>query len=261
MDEILAGKIQLNSKVTLQNQILILLKRNIEAAHLHEGDKLPTEEEICRVYGVSRSTVRFAIQILEQEGIVTRIRGKGTFVGAAKVKRKSEGIYSFSRQMKELNKVPSSKFIKLQKKIASRTLAKSLQINETDMVFSISRIRCADGIPVIFETTYIPVQVLPRLSVKEIESDSLYEILKNTGGIIPHIAEETFESIVLNHKLCKILACRLESSGFYIERIAKTKDGAVVEFTKSYMRGDYCKISITLHQDQYSETDIFGEYE
>lgn len=257
MKDILNGQLQFSSKTSLQNQILLLLKRNIEAANLQEGDQLPTEEEICEAYGVSRSTVRGAIQTLEEEGSVARVRGKGTFVATAKMKKKSEGIYSFSRQMREMKKVPSSRLVSLKEMTAKATLAKIFQIDPKEKVYELSRIRCADNIPIVYEITYIPVEIIPALDKMDIVNESLYKLLKENSGIEPFEAEENYESIVMNSSFCTALKCPMKSSGFYIERLAKARNGRIFEFTQAYMRGDYSKISITLREDQYTLNNIF----
>lgn len=252
MDDFLNNKLDYSSTLTLQEQIFHILKNNIVMRQLSVGYKLPTEEEICKTYDVSRSTVRGAIQELENEGLVARIRGKGTFVASGKIERRMEKVYSFTHQMEDSHKKPSSKVLKFEQIEANHKLAEIFKIPMGEMLFMIQRIRYADNIPMLIETTCIPVSIYPQLIEENLEKKSLYDILRQEGGIIPHIAEEMYESVIMNPDICKQIKRPKGSSGFYIERVAKTKNGKVYEFTQSYMRGDCNKIIVTLKEDNYS---------
>ena len=213
---------------------------------------MPTEEEICNAYNVSRSTVRGAIRELEKEGLVTRVRGKGTFIAKSKMKRRMEKIYSFSHQMEAEGQKPSSKALKFSKIPATRGLARIFEIEQGEELYEFIRVRLSNDIPMLLETTYIPVKIHPSLKIEDIEKGSLYDFLRDVAGVVPKIAEETYESVVIEDGICEILKCPKKSSGFFIERIARLDNDEVYEFTQSFMRGDRSKISITLQQDHYT---------
>lgn len=251
MNSILDGKLDYSSSLTLQDQLLQIIKSNIVSSKMEVGSKLPTEEEICKAYDISRSTVRAAIYELEKDGLIARVRGKGTFVSNGKMKRKMEKVYSFSHQMEMNNKKPTSKVLEFTKVEATPELAKIFELPMNSMLYNIKRIRYADKVPLLVETTYIPVTMYPKLEIDNIENKSLYDSLRNEAGIIPYEAEEVYESVVMKNELCKLLECPHGSSGFRIERVAKIENGTVYEFTQSYMRGDCSKLSITLREDNY----------
>ncbi len=252
MKEFLNDKLDYSSPLTLQEQISRIFKNNIVMYQLNVGYKLPTEEEICKAYDVSRSTVRGAIQELENEGLVARVRGKGTFVAGGKIERRMEKVYSFSHQMEDSNIKPSSKVLEFKRIAAGLKLAEIFNISVDEMIFMIKRIRYADGIPMLVETTCIPFSVYPQLIEENLEQKSLYDILRHEGGIIPYVAEEVYESVIMKPDICKLIQRPKGSSGFYIERIAKTKSDNVYEFTQSYMRGDCNKIIVTLKEENDS---------
>lgn len=248
----LEGELQYGSKLTLQYQIFMIIKRNISSNNLKPGDRLPTEEEICKAFNVSRSTVRSAIGELEKEGLINRIRGKGTFVAKSKMKRKMENIYSFSHQMQAEGLVPSSHLLKFKKIPATRDFADIFEIEKGEMLYEFVRIRLADNIPLLLETSYMPVEIHPTLREEVIANGSLYDSLRDDANIVPFVAEETYESVVMEDSVCELLECPPRSSGFFIERIARIGSGKVYEFTQSFMRGDRSKISITLQEGNYS---------
>ena len=99
---ILLSELSLDSDIPLYSQIVNIVKRNLSAGMLAAGELLPSEAELCRAYNVSRSTVRQAIGILETDGLVVRKQGRGTFVAAPKVRRRTENVYSFTSEISEL---------------------------------------------------------------------------------------------------------------------------------------------------------------
>ncbi len=237
--------------IPLYYQLVSIIKRNISAGLIKTGDALPTESELCEKFSISRSTVRHAVGELEKEGLIIRRRGKGTFISEPKIKRNMEDVYSFSKEMRSLGLKPSSKILSFETITAKMDIMKNLGIKHSDQkVFKIVRIRLANGEPMLLETAYIPVYVIPNLTKEMILNESLYMIIKETAGIVPYEAQESYESIILEKDVACLLKCKQYSSGFYIERRTKTSSGEVYEFTQSLMRGDRTKFVITLRNDE-----------
>lgn len=107
---VLKNPLSLDSEIPLYSQLMGIIKRSITSGALKVGDLLPSEAELCRVYDISRNTVRQAIGALEEEGFVVRKRGKGTFVTDPNTRRK--GVqYSFTTEISQLGKTPSSTLV------------------------------------------------------------------------------------------------------------------------------------------------------
>ena len=249
---IFENEIQFESKLPLHYQIMMIIKRNIASKMILPGDKLPTEEEFCNAFHVSRSTVRSAIGALEEEGLVTRVRGKGTFISKNKMKRKMEQVYSFSHEMEASNLIPSSLLLEFKVIAATDGLIDLFDIQPDEPVYEFMRLRRANGEPLLLETTFLPVKVHPTLTEDILKNGSIYDSLRDDAKISPYIAEETYESIIFEEEIAKMLECPKHSCGFYIERITRQKSGEAYELTQSFMRGDRSKISITLQQDIYT---------
>lgn len=249
---ILEGELDYASEFTLQEQLSRIVRDSIIDNELPVGYKLPTEETFCKAYDVSRSTIRAAIRELELDGMVARVQGKGTFVTGGKVKRKMEKVYSFSGQMRELQKNPKSEILQFSEMDIDDKMSNIFALKKPEQVYLIKRIRYADNFPMLLETTYIPVYLYPKLTREKVEGNSLYDLLKNEAGVSPYEAEETYESVVMYPEVCKALKCSCGSCGFFIERIAKMQTGTVYEYTNSYMRGDSSKLSITLRENSCS---------
>ena len=97
-----------NSKLPLYHQLAEKITEEIKNNNLKEDEKIPSEREYCEKYKVSRSTVREAVKHLEQTGYLYRIQGKGTFVSPKMMKQNLLEFYSFTEEMKEIGKTPSS---------------------------------------------------------------------------------------------------------------------------------------------------------
>ncbi len=248
---LLHGEIQLGSKLSLSYQLMMIIKRNIASDSLKPGSKLPTEEEFCTAYDISRSTVRNALAELEDEGLIDRVRGKGTFISQNKLRRKMEQVYSFTHEMINLGLTPSSKILEFEK-VESGDMAAIFNIPPSDSLYRIVRIRLANNEPMLLETTYIPVNFFPDLTKEKLENNSLYDLLAHDAGIYPNNAEETYECIAMDKGACELLDCTSKTPGFFIERKTRLGSGKIYELTQAFMRGDRSKIVLTLQQDSYS---------
>ena len=246
------SELQLESKLPLHQQLMMIIKKNIASKKIFPGDKLPTEEEFCNAFGVSRSTVRSAIGALEEEGLVVRVRGKGTFLSKSKLQKEIEQSYSFFHEMKSANLDASSKLLEFQMISAGDELAALFGLQPEELIYKFERLRMVEAEPLLLETTFLPVKIHPTLTVEQLENGSLYDSLRDDAGIFPYLAEETYESIILDEKTAKVLNCPGPSCGFLVKRITKQKSGQVYELTQSLMRGDRAKILITLQQGIYT---------
>ncbi len=247
---ILKGEIQLGGKLSLTYQLMMLIKRNIVSESVKPGSQLPTEEELCKTYNISRSTVRNALAELEEEGLIDRVRGRGTFISQNKLRRKMEQVYSFTHEMKTLGLSPSSKILEFET-IESGDMAANFGILPNERLYHIMRVRMANNEPLLLETTHVPVKYCKGLNLEKLENASLYDLLYE-AGIHPFRAEETYECIAMEKNVCELLDCHPKTPGFYIERTTRSSDDRVYELTQSFMRGDRSKIVLTLQQDSYS---------
>jgi GntR family transcriptional regulator len=247
---ILEGQIVEESGVPLYYQLVGIIKRNIIGKILKPGDPIPSELQICDKYRVSRSTVRQALKALETEGLIIRRRGKGTFIAEQKIQRKLNNLYSFSSDMRQQGLVPNSRVISFDKIHPTIDLVNTLQLMDADReVFKIVRVRLANDVPFLLETTYIPVYLCPFLERNVIEHGSLYEFLKKSAALEPYYATETYEPVIFNKNEAEILECGTKTCGYFVERISNLEDGQIFELTQSFVRGDKCRFEVELYKD------------
>ena len=249
---ILLSELSLDSDIPLYSQIVNTVKRNLSAGTLSAGELLPSEAELCRAYNVSRSTVRQAIGILESEGLVVRKQGKGTFVAAPKVRRRTENVYSFTGDIRAMGMTPSSTLIDFDVIQPTPDIVKVLELRDPDArVYRFTRIRNVNDEPLILETSYYACALYPNLTRELVETHSFYSLLYEVG-VVPANAVDSYEAVVIGRAEGELLRCKPGSCGFSVQRRTFDADGRCYEFTQSLMRADRVKLDVYLHKDGVS---------
>lgn len=215
------------------------------------GDRLPTEREMCEMFGVSRITVRLALADLEKDGWIQRIQGRGTFVQASEKKNPGRfeqllsSNYSFSEELRKHNITPSSRVLSLTHIMAQPPLTNKLQIEPGHMVDVLLRLRLADNVPYCYETSYIPSEYLNGATADEIARNGLYNTMEAKSGIRPNKATELLEAIIAPEIIVQALGRKGILSVMQIERTACYGD-KIVEYCNSAVASDVYRFRVRL---------------
>jgi GntR family transcriptional regulator len=242
MDE----KIYRNSHLSLYYQLKQIIIKMIESRELKENDQLPTESELCKRFGISRTTTRQALRELVSGDYIYMIQGKGTFVSPKKIQQDLLKFYSFTNEMKKIGKNPTSLVLEFKIINPDKKIAQVLVMNKNDKVYKFIRLRLADNEPMILETTYIPYKLFPGILRKDLENNPLYSILVGRFNTIFTTAEETFRSTLLTEEEAKKLNCIKGISAIFFERVTYNNYDRIIEYTKSVTRGDKFKYHVIL---------------
>jgi GntR family transcriptional regulator len=208
---------------------------------LEVGDAIPSERHLAVDLGVSRLTVRAALDDLVREGYLMRRRGAGTFVAEPKV-AKGMTISSFSDDMRQRGLAPGSRTLELQVVPAGARLGRILHVSPAEPVIVAKRLRLADGEPMAIELLHVRESLLPGLTATDLEEDSFYDLLPRRYGIEIVGGEQTVEPTVTDDEESEILGVPLHSPALLFERITRAPGGEIVEFTVSTYRGDRYRI-------------------
>ena len=141
------------------------------------GQLIESEGQLCEKLNTSRMTVRGALADLEAEGIVYKEKGRGTFIAPRPKYSEFKCGISFSKEVSKRGMVPSTKDATLECIFATDEIAKSLHIEVGEKVWKVTRVRCADGIPVIFAEAYYIYSLCPNLTL-DIVNQSTYGFLR-----------------------------------------------------------------------------------
>ena len=249
---ILLSELSLDSDIPLYSQIVNIVKRNLSAGTLTTGELLPSEAELCRAFDVSRSTVRQAIGILESEGLVVRKQGRGTFVAAPKVRRRTENVYSFTNEISSMGMTPSSTLIEFEIITPTPDIVKVLELKNPDaLVYRFTRIRNVNDEPLILETSFYPCALYPNLTRELLRTRSFYSLLYDVG-VVPANAVDSYEAVVIGRAEGELLHCKPGSCGFAVQRRTFDVSGMCYEFTQSLIRADRVRLDVYLHKDGVS---------
>lgn len=220
----------------------------IEAGQLQPGGRLPSERELTERYGVSRMTVRQAIGHLEQEGIVRRVQGKGSFVAPAKVEEALVGLTSFTEEMLRRGLTPSTRVIGLES-VWSERVAAQLSLSQHEPLYHLERLRLAGGEPMELEHLYLPAKMVPGLPEMDL-TGSLYELLRRQYGLHLTNALQTLEAVVACESEADLLEVPIGSPLLAITRTAFSSTGEAVESSRALYRGDRYKFTISLSRKE-----------
>lgn len=214
-------------------QVQEAIRDAITDRSLRPDDALPPERELSLAFGVSRITVRKAIEGLVNEGVLDTHHGSGTFV-KTKVEKNFAQLTSFSEEMGARGMVPSSIWINRTSGTVRPEEVLTLRASPGTAVFRFSRIRLADDAPMSIEYTTILANCLPSLEAVE---HSLYAALLKTGNR-PVRALQRLSALLLNRDQAELLGASAGDAGLLVERVGFNKSGVAIEFSQSYYRGD-----------------------
>ncbi|MEP3047115.1 MAG: GntR family transcriptional regulator [Roseibium sp.] len=212
------------------------LEEGIETGLLPPNSSLPPEREIADVTGLSRVTVRKAIQEMVKDGTVEQRQGSGSFVRETppRVEQSLSQLTSFTEDMALRGMKTSSKWLERGVFIATKDEIKALDLPEDEQVARIYRLRESGGQPMALERAALPLDILPNpLDVVT----SLYEVLAQHNHR-PVRAVQKIAAINLEPAEAHLLGVAEGTAGLRIQRISYLSDGRVAEFTQSIYRGD-----------------------
>jgi GntR family transcriptional regulator len=209
------------------------------------GDAIPSERQLSADFGVSRLTVRAALDDLVREGYLVRRHGSGTFVSEPKIAQELT-MTSFTDDMRSRGLSPASETLDLRTVSAGARLGRLLRVSPSEPVLVAERLRLADGESMAIETVHIRAAQVPGLTAQDLEERSFYELLRDRYGIVVVGGEQTIEPTVTDEYESQALGIPLHSPAFRFERVTHSREGEIVEFVESIYRGDRYRLVTTL---------------
>jgi DNA-binding GntR family transcriptional regulator len=225
--------------VPLYFQIAEAIERAIDSGELAPGERLDNEIELSERLGVSRPTVRQAIQRLVQQGLLVRRRGVGTVVVSHRIRR-PVGLTSLYDDLAATGRNPTTAVLSLRTAPAGQEVASALSLAPGSEVVMIERVRSADGVPLAVMTNYLPEALLAEpLSAELLEDHGLYEVLR-ARGIQLHLAHQVIAARRATSREARLLGAPRGVTVLTMARTAYDSNGGAVEFGRhAYLGSDY----------------------
>ncbi len=222
------------------------LAAEIADAILPTGSQLPPEELLTKRFGVSRTTVRKAIDNLVARGLVEIRRGKGTFVTEPKITQELTELSGFAEDMIALGRRPTARVLDKRIVPATKEVAEHLGISPGAQVYRIKRVRLADGIAMSFDETYLPLDIGEKVVSNDLEAEPIFALLEDKYDLPLVEAHYQLEAVTADEDIAQALAIAIRSPIFLIERTSYSNGARAVDYEKLYYRGDLIRFSTRL---------------
>ena len=204
---------------------------------LDVGQPIPAERQLALDLGVSRLTLRAALDDLVRDGYLDRRHGSGTYVTEPKIAQPLT-LTSFSDDMRRRGMTPGSRTLELTTTTAGARLAHRLGVSPEARLVRVKRLRLADGQPMAMEVLHVPEALVPGLTRQDFEDHSFYELLRERYGITIASGTQSIEPTVTSEEESEVLSVPLHTPAFLFERTTVSGSGRTVEFVRSIYRGD-----------------------
>lgn len=225
-----------------------ILKGMIERGEFVKGDLIPTEKQLMDMYSVSRVTVRQAVSLLSQQGLVCGRRGIGTEIIYEKIEEDMNSVISFTEEMKKHNIEMTTSFCEIKEVDPDKTVAQQLHIPLTEKCYCLTRVRDVDERPIVYTVTYLKaskkIKKFPLDS--ELYMESLYRYVREAYGVQIVSGEDILEAATASETVRRFLKLDENIPVFIRTRKTFLDDGDVFEYSKCYYPGSRYKYRVKL---------------
>ena len=222
----------------LYSRVETVLASEIADGVLKVGAQLPTEDSLIERFEVSRITVRRAIQNLVSRGLVEIRRGKGTFVAAPRITQELTELSGFVEDMHAVSRKPTTRVLGREIGTADTTVASHLALTKGQRVVRIRRVRLADGVPISFDETYLPLEIGKKIITNNLKVEPIFSLLERKYDVPLIEAEYKLEAVAATAEVATALRVKPGSPIFRIERTSYSTGNRPVDYERLYYRGD-----------------------
>lgn len=224
------GSVKLRPNGTLlHRQLFVVLKEQIVSGRYHSGDRLPTQDELCRQFSISRITVRRALTDLQDEGLIRNAQGVGAFVTADIDKVKRGPDFSFIGDMRRTLKETTMQILQLQVQRCPAAIARPLRLAAGAEALHLVRTRSKDGKPVALIDGWIPPRFAAAVTAKALQKKSLHELIAGSFDQLGRVAQEV-NAALADPIVAQGLQVEVSSAVLRTTRLVHHRDGAPVHY-------------------------------
>ncbi|MFO0753455.1 MAG: GntR family transcriptional regulator [Thermodesulfovibrionales bacterium] len=247
------------SPIPAYNQLIEIIYQQIKNREFLPNEMLPSETELCKVYGISRTTVREALRRLTLDGVLYTIKGKGTFVAEPKLDQIMIKIPDFYEDMAERGLKPDVKVLEVKVVSATPLVAKKLMIPLDEKVFRIKRLFLADKKPYVLERKFIVckdckiLNSFPDEDILSVKDQSVFDVLAGRCHMCSEYAQVTIEATTVRSDEEGYLEVPSGALAFYVDLVAYKKDDVPCGWIASIYRGDLYRFKAKIHNYSLSE--------
>lgn len=231
---------------TLYAGIEETIAAEIAQGEYRPGDQLPSEDELLRRFQVSRITVRRAIQNLVGRNLLEIRRGLGTFVQLPRIAAELTKLTGFVEDMNAVGRKATARVLSQGVVAASARVAEQLRLAKGTKVMQIKRVRLANGTPISFDETYLPLPLGKQIAHNDLRLHPIFTLLEEKYGVPLVEADYELEAVIADKTVADALQVRVGSPIFQIERTSMTTGDQPVDYEVLSYRGDLVRFSTKL---------------
>lgn len=239
-------ELDFSGRTQLYYQLYDILSNDIKTGVYKPGELLPTENELIAEYGVSRVTVRKALDMLMNEGVIGKRRGYGAYVEQKRIEQTLKKVIHFSNDMEQHGYKSSVKMLANERVTANKTIASALSIPEGSPLIHVHRLRYANGEPMCIESAYLIYDRCPEVLNYNFAQISLRNYLAEQYQIVWKKAYQKIFAVKASAKISSCLNIKDGDPMIYIERISYDQNGSPGEYLQSYYRADFFYLTVEL---------------
>lgn len=208
--------------------------------------KIPSERDLCEMWGFNRTTLRSAIQRLVVEGKLYQKKGSGTYVASPKLVRNLQDLKSLSAEVRDCGQSLTSKILSADVIESNKQTTKKLHLPLGHKVFALTRVRYIDNEPVTVETSFLDYKRFPKLTSYDFSVESLYSVIEEEYGVQPIKGAETVGITYATDYEAELLGINAGDALFYFTGVVYDEKEDPVEYFKSIVRADKMRFSSIL---------------
>lgn len=231
----MSANLRAENPTPLYEQVMQRILSNIDEGVYGPGDRLPNEAELCEEYGVSRITLRRAVEELSKKGVLEKHQGKGTFVAALSENIRLKEIQSFHESQKRQGKKSTTKVLKAGSVRASARDTAELRLAPGQNVIETIRVRYVEDIPVVLEINHFSM-AYSYLTEYDLDG-SLYNILRGFG-VEPTKASHEVSLTMADSSTAQRLSVPKDTPLVLLQEVVYDQKGRPLHTSKQFIRGD-----------------------
>ena len=235
-----------SSSVPYYAQLAELLRREIgERQSPPESYQLPSENELAALHGITRATVRRALDVLERDGWIYREKGKGSFAAVRRVEHELTQLVSTTEDMQQRGWPLGTRVLSLDRLAPTTMMRNALELKQGQDVYRLERLRLTGDAPLSLQVSHLPQHLCPRLEENDL-SQSLYRLLEGRYGLHLWTSKEKLRARGADRYEAHLLGVRSGSPVMSAERVTYAASGAPVEYLQAVWRGDRYDFTVVL---------------
>jgi GntR family transcriptional regulator len=233
---------------TLTDQTVLAIQEAIRLGKFPAGSQLPPEMELLQMMGISRTTLREALRILEEQRLIRKRRGLGTFVMERAIIKDMSQNFGITEMISQAGYAPGTRDFKIFSERASKTLAEKLGVPEEALIVIIERVRTANDTPIVWTRDIMPQEYLGGWmpTSANLKGVSLYECLQRYANMRIVDGVASFTPVQASREIAEKLSIKRNALLLLIEQVDHDQEQRPVLYSAEYHLTD--KFNFIIHR-------------